>query len=81
MFPVKVLRIEIDDNTMKRLDELAPADARKRSAFIRAAIQRALWEVEEHHTRQAYARRPDSAEKTYFDAGVWEPRPLRTPSK
>ena len=44
---MKVLRIEIDDNTMKRIDKLAPADSRKRSAFIREAIQRALWEVEE----------------------------------
>jgi hypothetical protein len=74
---MKVLRIEID--TLKQLDKMV--DSRKRSAFIRAAIERALWEVEERHTRQAYAQRPDSAEDVYFDARVWEPRPRRAPSK
>jgi predicted transcriptional regulator len=78
---MKVLRIEIDDNTMKRIDKLAPADSRERSAFIREAIQRALWEVEERQTQQAYARRPDSAEDAYFDAGVWERRRRRVPAK
>jgi len=38
---VEQLPIEIDDDTVERLDKVAPARSPQRSAFIRAAIQRA----------------------------------------
>ena len=78
---MKQLLIEVDDDTVQRLDKIAPARSRQRSAFIRAAIQRALWEIEERRTREAYTRWPDSAEETYFDASVWEPAQHRGPAK
>jgi predicted transcriptional regulator len=78
LLAMKQLLIEIDDDTVERLDAVAPARSRQRSAFIRAAIQRALWEIEERRTREAYTRRPDSAEGAYLDPDAWEanePRP------
>jgi predicted transcriptional regulator len=78
---MKQLLIEVDDDTVQRLDKIAPARSRQRSAFIRAAIQRALWEIEERRTREAYTRWPDSAEEAYFDPSVWEPAQPRGPAK
>lgn len=73
LFPMKRLLIEVDDDTVQRLDKIAPARSRQRPAFIRAAIQRALWEIEERRTREAYTRWPDAAEEAYLDPSVWEP--------
>ncbi|GMV15722.1 MAG: hypothetical protein HS104_21105 [Polyangiaceae bacterium] len=66
--------IELDRETFRRLEAAAPAKSRKRSAFIRAAIQRALWELEEEKTRQAYLVTPDH-DPPAFDAAAWEPLP------
>ena len=66
--------IELDPETLRRLEKVAPGKSRKRSAFIRAAIQRSLWEIEEEKTRQAYAREPDG-EPAPFDPATWEPLP------
>lgn len=66
--------IELDQATFRRLEAAAPAKSRRRSAFIRAAIQRALWELEEEKTRQAYLTTPDH-EAPAFDATAWEPLP------
>lgn len=64
--------IELDAETLRRLEAVAPGKSRKRSAFIRAAVQKALWELEEENTRRAYLASPD-AEPVAFDAGAWEP--------
>lgn len=63
--------IELDAETLRRLELVAPARSRKRSAFIRAAIQKALWQLEEDKTRQAYLAEPDT-EPVQFDPGEWE---------
>ena len=78
---MKRLRIAIDHDTMQRLDRLVPGGSSGRSEFVRAAIQRALWEIEERHTREAYTAWPDSAEDAVFDPAVWEPQPRRRRSK
>lgn len=78
---MKQLLIEIDDDTVERLDKVAPARSRQRSAFIRAAIQRALWEIEERRTRDAYARWPDSPADAYLDPAAWEANEPRTRAK
>ena len=65
--------IEIDEQLAQRLERVAPARSRKRSDFVRAAIQKALWELEEISTAQAYARQPDSAADAYLDPRAWEP--------
>jgi hypothetical protein len=74
---MKQLLIEIDSDTAARLDSVAPSRSRRRSEFIRAAIRRALWEIEEEATRAAYARQPDSVDPSPPDPAVWEPRRAR----
>ena len=68
---MKVL-IELDDATYRRLEQVAPARSRARSAFIRAAIKKSLWELEEERTRKAYMEAPDD-EPSVIDPQVWEP--------
>ncbi len=67
--------IELDADTLRRLEKVAPARSRKRSAFIRAAIQKHLWELEEERTREAYLAEPDH-EPVAFDESAWEPLPF-----
>ena len=74
---MKQLLIEIDSDTAARLEKVAPSRSRQRSEFIRAAIRRALWEMEEQATRAAYTRQPDSADEAPPDPAVWEPRHQR----
>ena len=71
---MKQVLIEIDEDMATQLERVAPARSRRRSEFIRAAIRRALWDLEERATAQAYARQPDSAEDVYLDATAWEAR-------
>ena len=69
---MKKILIEIDDETAEKLEQVAPGRSRRRSQFIRSAIRRALWELEEQATAEAYRKQPDSADDTYVDPGVWE---------
>ena len=71
---MKQLLVEIDEETFKKLEQVAPARSRRRSAFIRAAIHKAICEKQEHDTAAAYRRVPDSADDAWFDARVWEPK-------
>jgi hypothetical protein len=66
----------LDPRTARELEKVAPARSRRRSAFIRTAIRKAIWEAQERHTRRAYAQRPDE-EAVYFDASVWDDKPGR----
>jgi hypothetical protein len=66
--------VDLDPETYRRLERVAPARSRKRSAFIRAAIQRALWDLEEARTRQAYLDTPDE-EPVPVDPATWAPLP------
>jgi predicted transcriptional regulator len=74
---MKQLLIELDDDVAARLEQVAPGRARRRSEFIRMAVRRALWELEEQQTAEAYRRQPDSAAEAHLDPAVWEPRPRR----
>jgi predicted transcriptional regulator len=69
---MKKLLVELDDETAEQLERVAPARSRRRSQFVRSAIRRALWELEEQATAQAYRMKPDSAEDGYADPEVWE---------
>ncbi len=69
---MKQLVTELDDETAEKLEQVAPARSRKRSQFVRSAIRRALWELEERATAEAYRNQPDSATDVYVDASVWE---------
>lgn len=69
---MKQMLIELDEEIAAKLEQVAPGRARRRSEFIRNAIRRALWELEEKATAEAYGRHPDSANEVYLDPKVWE---------
>ncbi|HEY3357081.1 MAG TPA: hypothetical protein VGQ83_27775 [Polyangia bacterium] len=86
---MKQIIVELDDETAARLERVAPSRSRRRSAFVRQALLRALDEAAERATREAYAAQPDSTEHVYFEPAAWEtpareaparprPRPART---
>jgi predicted transcriptional regulator len=77
---MKQLLVEIDDLTAARLEKVAPSRARRRSEFVRKAIQAALDRVLEAETAAAYRRQPD-VEIEYFDASEWEPGRKRKRAK
>ena len=62
--------IHLDDELARRLDRVAPARDRQRSRFIREAILKALWDLEEKSTEAAYRRQPQDG--GFFDATAWE---------
>ena len=72
---MKQLLIEIDEEMFAKLEQIAPARSRRRSAFIRTAIQKAIGDVQERATAEAYRCIPDSADDAWFDPRVWEPKP------
>jgi predicted transcriptional regulator len=80
---MKQLLIEVDDETAAKLEAVAPGRSRRRSEFVRRAVRRALWELEEQATADAYRRQPDSAAEAYFEAQAWEKshRPTRRRSR
>jgi predicted transcriptional regulator len=72
---MKQLLIELEDDIAAKLEVAAPGRSRRRSEFVRMAIRRALWELEEKATADAYRRQPDSAGDAYLDPSTWEARP------
>jgi metal-responsive CopG/Arc/MetJ family transcriptional regulator len=70
---MKRLVIELEDNLVAKLEAVAPARSRRRSEFVRNAIRRALWQLEEDATAEAYRRQPDSVTEIYVEAQAWEP--------
>ena len=77
---IKQILIELDAETAARLERAAPASSRRRSHFIRDAIRRALWELEEHETRSAYladGRIKDAA----WPEAPWEPWVVSEPKR
>ena len=67
--------IEVDDQVLEKLERVGPDRSERRAEFISMAIRKALWELEEQATAEAYARQPDSADETYVDPDVWESKP------
>ena len=78
---MKQLLIELDDEEAAKLEKVAPGRTRRRSEFVRMAIRRALWDLEERATAAAYERQPDSTADIYLDARAWEAKPLRRRSR
>ncbi len=72
---MKTLIVELDDEVAAKLERVAPGRARQRSEFIRNAVRRALWEIEEQATAEAYRRQPDPGKDAYLNPDAWEPRP------
>ena len=78
---MKQLLIELEDDVAEKLERVAPGRARRRSEFIRKAIRRALWELEEEATAAAYRKHPDSANDAYLDPRVWEQPSRKRPRR
>jgi hypothetical protein len=74
---MKQILVEIDDETAGALEKVAPSRSRRRSEFIRIAIRRALWQLEEQTTRDAYLRTPDGQTDVYAEPQAWEPAPRK----
>jgi hypothetical protein len=64
---------ELDELLARELELVAPARSRRRSAFVRAALRRALDELAEARMVEAYKAQPD-VEPPHFDPRVWEPQ-------
>jgi predicted transcriptional regulator len=71
---MKTLIVEFEDEIVEKLERVAPGRARQRSEFIRNAVRKALWEIEEQATADAYRRQPDSAAHAYLNPDMWERR-------
>lgn len=69
---MKTLIVELDDEVAEKIERVAPGRARQRSEFIRNAIRKALWEIEEAATAEAYRQQPDITEPAYINPEVWE---------
>jgi len=74
------LIVEIDEPLARALERVAPARSRQRSAFVRAALRRALDALAETRMAEAYRVQPD-LEPAYFDPRVWEARPVKRASR
>jgi hypothetical protein len=62
--------VQVSEQMLSALEKVAPGKSRLRSRFIRLAIERALMEVRDIRTREAYARAPDE-DVDWFDPRVW----------
>jgi hypothetical protein len=72
---MKAILLDLDDDTRMRLERIVPAGSRRRAEFVRAAIRKALWEIEERATAAAYAVQPDASSDAYLEPSVWESQP------
>jgi predicted transcriptional regulator len=77
---MKQILVELDDALAAKLEKAAPARSRRRSRFVRSALAKALWDLEEQATAEAYRRQPDT-EDAYFEASVWEANSEPPPSR
>jgi predicted transcriptional regulator len=74
------LIVELDEPLARELERVAPARSRRRSAFVRAALRKALDELAESRMAAAYVAQPD-VDPAYFDARLWEAKPARARSR
>jgi hypothetical protein len=70
----KQLIVELDESLAQELERVAPARSRRRSSFVRAALRRALDELIEARTAEAYKAQPDF-DPARVDPRLWEPGP------
>ncbi len=69
---MKSLVVELEDEVLEKLKRVVPDQSRQQSEFVAMAIRKALWDLEERQTAEAYARQPDPVDETYVDADAWE---------
>lgn len=64
--------IELDAETARELNRIAPPKQRKRAEFIRLAIRRALDLAQDRQTAERYAEQPISEEIALDDLLGWD---------
>lgn len=57
---MKSILIQLDEDTFRSLENVAPAAKRQRAEFIRSAVRRAIREAEYKRIKKAYQQQPDS---------------------
>ena len=62
--------VQISDSLLRELESVVPASSRKRSRFIRLALQKALMDLHDVRTQRVYGAIPDD-ELEWFDPRVW----------
>ena len=72
---MKTLIVELDDEVAEKIERVAPGKTRQRSEFIRNALRKALWDLEEQATAEAYRMQPDTPDSAYISPAVWESAP------
>lgn len=74
---MKSILVQLDDETMAQLEQVAPAKKRARTEFIRQAIKSALDRSEFDRIREGYRLQPDSADEAddWSDPLEWNPGP------
>ena len=60
--------VQFEPATLEAIDRIAPRAKRKRADFIRKAVKDAIFRHEQARMREAYRRKPDSAD----EADAWE---------
>jgi hypothetical protein len=65
---MKSVLVQLDDETMAQLDQVAPSRNRQRTEFIRRAIKGALHQNEFDRMRDSYLRDP----QVFADGGDWD---------
>ena len=72
---MKSLLVQLDDPTYHALNRVAPTAKRQRAEFVRAAIKKAIRDIEEERTRRAYLKQPDSEAEVddWSNAEEWKP--------
>lgn len=75
--------LQISDEMLSQLDAVAPGSSRKRSQFVRLAIQRALMDLRDQETKEKYRAMPDEDDDVFDPTGwdEWRPSPGRPRSK
>ena len=69
---MKTLVVTVEDEVVAKLARVAPEHSQRQSEFVSMALLKALWELEEQDTAEAYSRQPDSIEEAYVDKDAWE---------
>ena len=74
---MKGISVQLDDETMAQLDQVAPPCNGARAEFIRRAIKAAILRSEFDRIRESYLREPQSFEDgdDWGDPLEWNPKP------
>jgi predicted transcriptional regulator len=67
--------IQVDEPTLRALNQIAPTAKRKRAEFIRQALKEAIRRQEYARVREAYRKQPDSASEADDWSGCEEFKP------